>query len=555
MTSQSDEVTEDSMRGNDGAPMSEPKASKVRPYGYGLPIFGLLGGLVLSGCLAQQADLKQTNRELQKSHQELQLKIQKAKDEIDRMVGETRARLAEEIRSVKEEQLPSLQGDIQVTAHQTMQWVRSQEDKLVRLEQLVHKQEHEQKAKLAALESTFEKDLRDHTAALKQELGSESAKTSSRLDAVSSRLDEVAARLDAVHKTVSALTKAIDARLDEHQKSIAAADARSAALAQQLEAQSKTSNEQAAKFTHALSDFKQGLITLGEEMKQQEQAVKQLSASFEQQTAALSKRTDALAAKVEADTKAATTHINEVNRVMTGHLNEVNRSVSSVAKALETAGEKFAARLDEQDRRLDDISRAVGEVAQVRSQPGPPQQQPSQRPAQPSTLNQVVEQPKAAAEEPGAAASQSAQEDAAGSVEATSRAESDAADINPREVYERVLNKFKAGDLEGARQGFAAFLAEYPNSELAPNARFWLGETYYGKKDFKRAIEAYDHVQLDYPNSEKVPAALLKKGYAYLALKDRKRASTTLRQVIERYPRTPEAGKALDKLNQLKDSR
>src|SRR5579884_475252 len=543
------------MRGNDGVPMSKLKARMVCPSSYGFPIFGLLGGLVLSGCLAQQADLRQTNRELQKSHQELQLKIQKAKEEIDRMVGETRARLAEEIRSVKEEQLPSLRGDIQVTAHQAMQLVRTQEDKLsglehklARLEQGVAKQDTEQKARLASLEGKFDKDLRDHTAALKQELGSESARTSA-------RLDEVAARLDAVHKTITALTKAIDARLDEQQKSIAAADVRTAALAQQLDAQSKTTTEQAAKFSQALNDFKQGLIKLGEEMKHQEQAVKQLSASFEQQTAALSKRTDALAAKVEADTKAATNHINEVNRVMTGHLNEVNRSVSSVAKALEAAGEKFAARLDEQDRRLDEISRAVGEVAQVRAQPGPPQRQPSQRPAQRSTFNQTVEQPKAAAEEPRAAASQSAQGDAAGSVEAASRAESDAADANPREVYERVLNKFKAGDLEGARQGFAAFLAEYPNSELAPNARFWLGETYYGKKDFKRAIEAYDHVQLDYPNSEKVPAALLKKGYAYLALKDRKRASTTLRQVIELYPRTPEAGKALDKLNQLKDSR
>ncbi|HXF93625.1 MAG TPA: hypothetical protein VNK46_12775, partial [Nitrospiraceae bacterium] len=78
----------------------------VGSYRYGLPIFGLVGGLVISGCLAQQADLRQTNRELQKTHQELQHKIQKAKEEIDRMVGETRARLAEEIRSVKEEQLP-----------------------------------------------------------------------------------------------------------------------------------------------------------------------------------------------------------------------------------------------------------------------------------------------------------------------------------------------------------------------------------------------------------------------------------------------------------------
>ncbi|WP_447861897.1 hypothetical protein [Nitrospira calida] len=109
-----------------------------------------------AGCLAEQADLWQTNRELQKTHQELQHKIQKAKEEIDRMVGETRARLAEEIRSVKEEQLPSLRGDIQVTAHQAMQLVRSQEDKLARLEQMVHKLENEQLPSRNRLEERLE---------------------------------------------------------------------------------------------------------------------------------------------------------------------------------------------------------------------------------------------------------------------------------------------------------------------------------------------------------------------------------------------------------------
>lgn len=124
-----------------------------------------------------------------------------------------------------------------------------------------------------------------------------------------------------------------------------------------------------------------------------------------------------------------------------------------------------------------------------------------------------------------------------------------------REQYERVLALFRNGDLEGARNGFAAFLAGYPNSDLAPNARYWLGESYYGSKEYKKAIDAYDKVELDYPRSEKVPAALLKKGYAYLALKDKKRASSAFKQVVTLYPRTPEAGKASDKLVQLKEGR
>ena len=122
-----------------------------------------------------------------------------------------------------------------------------------------------------------------------------------------------------------------------------------------------------------------------------------------------------------------------------------------------------------------------------------------------------------------------------------------------RESYERTLTRFKDGDLDGARQGFAEFLVQHPHSDLAPNARFWLGESFYGKKDYPRAIDAYDQVQLNHPASEKVPAALLKKGYAYLALKDRKRAASALKQVIDLYPRSPEANKAIDKLNQLKE--
>jgi tol-pal system protein YbgF len=130
-----------------------------------------------------------------------------------------------------------------------------------------------------------------------------------------------------------------------------------------------------------------------------------------------------------------------------------------------------------------------------------------------------------------------------------------ATERSDRAEYERVLAYFKEGNLDGSRDGFSAFLTEYPNSDLAPNARYWLGESHYGKKDYKQAIESYDRVELDYPQSEKVPAAILKKGFAYLALKDKKRASSAFKQVVTLYPKSPEAGKAYDKLNQLKEVR
>ena len=119
--------------------------------------------------------------------------------------------------------------------------------------------------------------------------------------------------------------------------------------------------------------------------------------------------------------------------------------------------------------------------------------------------------------------------------------------------YERLLGLFRDGDLDGTRQGFAAFLRDYPNSDLSPNARYWLGESHYGKKDYKQAIDSYDRVILDFPQSEKVASAILKKGYANLALKEKKRAVSAFKQVVTLYPGSPEAGKASDKLAQLKE--
>ena len=124
-------------------------------------------------------------------------------------------------------------------------------------------------------------------------------------------------------------------------------------------------------------------------------------------------------------------------------------------------------------------------------------------------------------------------------------------DAPDRSQYERVLTLFRDGDLDGARHGFTAFIAGYPGSALAPNAWFWLGESYYGMKNYEKAVEAYDRVELDYPTSDKVPAAILKKGYSYIALKDRKKAAATLKRLAATFPDSVEAERALNKLAQL----
>jgi len=519
-----------------------------------VPVFVAGGLALLSGCVAQQADLKQIDRELQR-------RIKQSTEEL----AQTRARQNQEIVSLREQDIPTLRGDVDKAIHRTQTLEARQDDLLAKLAS--HESKFDRRigeSEKRSIEDNkrlgwAEKQLVDQDALLKGERDrsrAEVAAATTRLDQVTTHIDVIQkSMLEAVQKTTSALAQKVDSRLDEQQKLLHALETRSHNVSQ-LDAQNKVLADQISKFNQALVDFRQALGSLGERVVQQDQTVKHLAASVEQDTAALSRRTDALTAKIDAD-----------NKVTADHLNEVNRSVSSVVKALENTGGKFVARGDEQERRLDETARDLTHVQaqiqtldknlenqhaflkQVEQHLSALRASASQRAEQASTVAEVTPLPQTHA----MPVPEVAPSPIPSNGSATRSENRSAALMADRESYERTLTRFKDGDLEGARQGFAEFLVQHPHSDLAPNARFWLGESYYGKKDYPRAIDAYDQVQLNHPASEKVPAALLKKGYAYLALKDRKRAASALKQVIDLYPKSPEANKAIDKLNQLKE--
>ncbi|HUL29372.1 MAG TPA: tetratricopeptide repeat protein, partial [Thermodesulfobacteriota bacterium] len=91
-------------------------------------------------------------------------------------------------------------------------------------------------------------------------------------------------------------------------------------------------------------------------------------------------------------------------------------------------------------------------------------------------------------------------------------------------MYKVAYEAFQKGDMEGARKKFEVFLKQYPNTELSGHAQFWIGETYYQKKDFEKAILEYEKTITKYPEGSKVPAALFKQGLAFLELGDKANA-------------------------------
>ena len=514
--------------------------------------------LLLSGCLAQQAELKDVEQSLGKKikkldqqtikldqqEKDLQLAINRAKVEYDKLVSETRARLSQEISAVREADLPSMQGGLEKTGYQLSQ-MRS------RLDDIDH---HEQQLRAGLEASTkrltsLEKAQSDASATSKADRDRLHDDLTQDMTKLNGRLDALGQRLDTVTTTIGTMAKTLGGRLDEHEKAIHADELKVQQFdvhARQLESQNHSLLEQMAQYKRALDDFKKGLTGLGEKVVQEEQRTNELSSK-------LLGRADVLTNKVETDTKTTTVH-----------LQDVNRSVGSVAKALETMGGQVMTRVEEQDRRLDDLMRSltavdahVGALTQTVAQlkvereqmaksAGSAREETSPQPP----LRELTESTEQAIPAPQHGRIASA-ETVPPPIFAPARGNL----AQLRDVYDRHINLFKQGNLDAALQGFAYFLTQYPTSDLAPNAQYWLGECYYGKGDYPRAIEAFNRVKIAYPSSEKVPAALLKKGFAYLALKDRYRASSVWRQVVDGYPRTPEAGKAMEKLAQLKQIR
>jgi tol-pal system protein YbgF len=134
----------------------------------------------------------------------------------------------------------------------------------------------------------------------------------------------------------------------------------------------------------------------------------------------------------------------------------------------------------------------------------------------------------------------------------TTEAASKQVELSPEALYQQALNTFKGGDSQKARELLTKFIGQYPNNELAANAHYWLGETYYTEKIYDQAILEFEKVIKNYPGKEKVPAAMLKQAMAFKGLGDLTSAKYVLNKLLESYPRSEEASLAKAKLKELK---
>ncbi len=114
--------------------------------------------------------------------------------------------------------------------------------------------------------------------------------------------------------------------------------------------------------------------------------------------------------------------------------------------------------------------------------------------------------------------------------------------------YETALNQFKAGKYKDAAGSFAGFVQRYPDSSLAPNAQYWLGNAWYAQRDCKRAIEAQSVVTTKYADSPKAPDAWLAIATCQQEMGNASGAKRSLESVLAKYPSAPAAETARQRL-------
>ncbi len=114
-------------------------------------------------------------------------------------------------------------------------------------------------------------------------------------------------------------------------------------------------------------------------------------------------------------------------------------------------------------------------------------------------------------------------------------------------VYKRGLDLMGEGKYTEAQGAFADFIRKFPQSDLADNAQYWIGECFYSQKNFKEAEAAFKSVRDHFPFGNKVPDAIYKEALCQRQLGEEEKAKATLGQLVAEYPDSEAAAKVKDK--------
>ena len=109
----------------------------------------------------------------------------------------------------------------------------------------------------------------------------------------------------------------------------------------------------------------------------------------------------------------------------------------------------------------------------------------------------------------------------------------------PRARYRFAYSLLRQADYDKAATAFEEFLGAHPNDKLAANARYWLGETHYVRRDYRTAANEFLTGFQKNPKGPKAPGSLLKLGMSLIGLNQNKDACATFDKLSADFPELP----------------
>jgi len=120
------------------------------------------------------------------------------------------------------------------------------------------------------------------------------------------------------------------------------------------------------------------------------------------------------------------------------------------------------------------------------------------------------------------------------------------------DAYRNALMLYGKGRQTEARAAFQHIFDADPNGDLADNALYWIGETYFASGDYSNAMRYYSRVTKDYADQNKAPDSMFKLALSYVRTGDLAMAKRTFEEVIRKYPYSTPAAAAKFELKRIK---
>ncbi|MBI2820789.1 MAG: tetratricopeptide repeat protein [Acidobacteria bacterium] len=128
----------------------------------------------------------------------------------------------------------------------------------------------------------------------------------------------------------------------------------------------------------------------------------------------------------------------------------------------------------------------------------------------------------------------------------------DASDsVPPDQLYNAGYNDYLLGNYDLAIEAFRDYLERYKDSEMADDAMYYIGVSYFDEQKYDQAIQAFDQLIQLYPKSSKLSTAYFKKAMALQGMGNVQDGITQFQYVYANFTNSPEANLAEQELRKM----